>query len=59
MVSAEIGGNTDGMNRLADFRVEEAIRLLRRLSRDETAPARVALRPQVFALVCEPLAEVG
>ena len=50
---AAIGGNTDGMNRPRDFGIDDRIGDLIGLLRDEASPDRVALRPEVLALVVE------
>ena len=53
---ATIGGNTDGMKRPVDLRVDQSSTPADRLPRDQRAPARVPLRPEVLAFVGEALA---
>ena len=55
MVAPSIGGNSVGMNIVSDAGVEDDVGDLVRLGCDQPAPDRVALRPDVLALVVEAL----
>ena len=52
---AAIGGNSDGMNSSSDDAIEDDVGDLVGLGGDQPAPDRVALRPDVLALVVEAL----
>ncbi len=55
MVAPAIGGNSVGMKLVTTVGVEDDVGDLVGLRRDQAAPDRVALRPDVLALVVEAL----
>ena len=50
---ASIGGNSDGMKLLRELAIEDDVGDLVGLGGDQAAPDRVALRPDILALVVE------